>query len=141
MQTDKEKEGYHQTLLHDDISCSRCPSSKGAPLIGTRYKCVNCHSHNLCRSCYNKTIPDGAHTFLVLTEPMKKGKEFNFFTEDCLYQDNPLKVPYDQRSYAELRALPEELRFARLDRGIQHQEPVVVEEGTAIPWFSFSNWL
>lgn len=52
--------------VHSDIICDNCSN----PIMGFRYKCVNCDDYDLCQKCeMQETHPD--HFMLRMPKPLK----------------------------------------------------------------------
>jgi hypothetical protein len=56
---------------HEGVWCDNC---KTTPLIGARYKCMNCVDYDLCENCESKSehIHNSDHVFCKLKKPITK---------------------------------------------------------------------
>ena len=50
-------------LIHQGIKCNKCQK---LPIVGIRFKCLQCKSYNLCEDCENKYGKNHGHTLLKL---------------------------------------------------------------------------
>ena len=55
------------TIIHPDVTCDGC---KKKPIVGIRYKCVNCPDYDHCSGCMFVAPHDPTHTFLLLPRPI-----------------------------------------------------------------------
>jgi hypothetical protein len=64
-----EHEGSSSGFVHRGIRCSLCEMT---PIIGTRYRCVNCANFDLCESCEVVSLDthDRTHLFLKIKIPL-----------------------------------------------------------------------
>ncbi|KAL9962406.1 hypothetical protein ACROYT_G031507 [Oculina patagonica] len=66
-------------LKHGRITCDGCRQN---PLVGTRWKCADCHDYDLCSTCYMSDVHDKQHAFLRFDQPradgIPVGKRTNF---------------------------------------------------------------
>ncbi|CAK1595497.1 unnamed protein product [Parnassius mnemosyne] len=61
-----EEEMESEPVVHSDIVCNNCNS----PIMGFRYKCVNCDDYDLCQKCeMQEAHPD--HCMLRMPKPFK----------------------------------------------------------------------
>jgi len=51
-------EQYLETLIHWDVNCDGCGSSR---LIHYRYKCLRCPDYDLCADCHENGVTTGQH--------------------------------------------------------------------------------
>ena len=65
---------------HKDIKCEKCLMD---PIIGIRYKCLECEDYNLCEKCEeensNNNFHDIEHNFIII----RKTKENKIYSYDC----------------------------------------------------------
>ena len=63
-----------ESLIHHGIKCNACQKF---PIVGTRYKCIQCNSYNLCDICERKYGEAHGHLLLKLrnNEQIKMLKE------------------------------------------------------------------
>jgi hypothetical protein len=52
---------------HVNVGCDMCGAS---PIMGIRYKCVNCPDFDLCETCEAKDNHDKSHVFLKIRRPL-----------------------------------------------------------------------
>ena len=52
--------------VHDGVMCDGCQAS---PLIGVRYKCVQCPDYDLCAACESKRTHTPSHNFIKMVRP------------------------------------------------------------------------
>ena len=49
--------------IHEGVKCFQCLKS---PIVGIRYKCINCKNYNLCENCEDKNSESGTHPHLFI---------------------------------------------------------------------------
>ncbi|KAK2753813.1 hypothetical protein FQN55_000177 [Onygenales sp. PD_40] len=62
-------------VKHDGICCDNCGMD---PILGHRYKCINCEDYDLCHSCEELEVHDHKHTFLKLRTERLTRSDFPF---------------------------------------------------------------
>lgn len=91
----KEFENLNHSYIHRSIVCSHCEF----PIVGVRYKCLNCPKYNLCSNCEKKTEIihlNELHIFIKIYVPIPPLREFPVLP--VLYPGKPteyIQVPYD----------------------------------------------
>jgi hypothetical protein len=70
---------------HENVWCDNCKTS---PLIGIRYKCMNCADYDLCESCEksSESLHDPTHCFIKIKQPV------NFVSQTPLANRNIYSV-------------------------------------------------
>ena len=56
-------------FVHKHVACAHC---KAEPIVGIRYKCVNCPSYDLCEECEQQALVhhDRTHLFIKIRIPI-----------------------------------------------------------------------
>ena len=52
-----------KTISHDGVTCDGCGKN---PIVGIRYKCVNCDQFNMCSDCIGKVEHYSMHLFVKM---------------------------------------------------------------------------
>ena len=79
--------------VHKNISCNEC---KKNPIVGVRYKCLECFDYNLCDEC--EKIINHEHNFLkYVTEE----NSLNKYSYKCLTSKMSISI-YEGEEQAEL---------------------------------------
>ncbi len=68
-ETITEKVNDWKNISHVNVSCDGCGKK---PIVGIRYKCVNCDEFNLCGECEGKVEHYPLHVFLRVYLPLTK---------------------------------------------------------------------
>ncbi|CAF1120019.1 unnamed protein product [Rotaria sordida] len=63
----KSKESNQNTTIHVGVICDGCQG----PVIGNRYKCLECRDYDLCQICSDKNL-HSEHNMLKLTRPSQR---------------------------------------------------------------------
>ena len=70
-------------LEHKGIQCKKCFKE---PIIGIRYKCLQCDNYNLCQKCEEEnskeSFHDKSHDFIKIRKTKQKEKE-KIYSYDC----------------------------------------------------------
>jgi len=64
----EDSEAILEGNLDHGLSCQHCQS----PLVGIRYKCINCQNFNLCESCEESRAHLPQHLFVKIREPLPR---------------------------------------------------------------------
>jgi len=78
-QEDSETISFEGNLDHG-LSCQHCQS----PIVGIRYKCINCPNFNLCESCEESRAHLPHHLFVKIREPLPRENPWtlpNFYSK------------------------------------------------------------
>lgn len=91
----RDFEDQNHSYVHRSIICSNCEF----PIVGVRYKCLNCPKYNLCSNCEKKAEYihfNELHIFIKIYIPIPPLMEFPVLP--VLYPGKPsesMQVPYD----------------------------------------------
>ena len=69
---------HQDAVAHHGVACACCGL---CPVVGVRYKCMNCESVDLCSACEEACAHDGAHRhplFLKIRRPLRVMHEANW---------------------------------------------------------------
>jgi hypothetical protein len=73
-----------ESLIHHGIKCDLCQKF---PIVGIRYKCLQCKSYNLCEDCEKKEGMNHGHLLLKLRD----NRQINLIGNNNLKKDIKLK--------------------------------------------------
>lgn len=73
-------------IIHSNIVCNEC---KMSPIVGSRFKCLNCKDYDLCQNCYDKkNFVHPYHQFQEISYPVNtyvpKPVHFGVKCDSCL---------------------------------------------------------
>ena len=92
-------------IEHKGIQCKKCFIN---PIIGLRYKCVECNDYNLCQKCEEenakKGFHDSEHNFIKIRKPQKKNQEIIIekkeFKENEKEKEKEKQIDIDNKVYS-----------------------------------------
>ena len=87
--------------IHNNITCNEC---KVCPIIGYRYKCLECQDYNLCEKC--EKIVEHEHNFIKYVNEEKKyyKENDNEYSYECLSNKMNVSI-YEGDKIASLRII------------------------------------
>ena len=86
--------------IHNNISCNECGVN---PIVGYRYKCLECNDYNLCEICEKKIIHE--HNFVKYVNEEKKNiNEDNNYSYECLSSKKSISI-YEGDDQAQLNII------------------------------------
>lgn len=57
-------------IKHVDVTCDGC---REGPIVGTRWKCIDCFNYDLCTQCFMADVHDRNHSFLRIDKSRGEG--------------------------------------------------------------------
>jgi hypothetical protein len=73
----------HQAMqMHPNVQCDGC---EVAPLIGLRWKCLQCYDFDLCDTCFTAGKHNTAHPFARLANPLRDNFELQQLVQQGLH--------------------------------------------------------
>lgn len=70
---------------HNGVTCDGC---KTFPIVGVRYKCLQCPDFDFCEKCENSNYHDQTHVFMKIKVPLPKQLPKNFALPNFYAQTN-----------------------------------------------------
>lgn len=126
------------TSVHKAVCCDGCGMH---PIVGVRYKCMNCPDYDLCESCEAQGVHDH-HVFLKLKQPLKVVHKATWTTED---DEDVHVLDRTVAPSAEQAPIPAPLRLAVAEAApppppavpktfhASFVQDITIEDGTIVP--------
>lgn len=122
--------------VHEMVRCDGCQME---PLIGVRWKCLDCFDHDLCDVCFSRGNHPQTHAFVRLPIPMnrmelsevlsgsnairsrnKKKEGEDEFDHTIYLVNGTILAPPSHYTYQETSTMPDSEMNVKLDRFVQH---------------------
>lgn len=80
---------------HENITCDVCNAS---PIVGVRYKCINCSDFDLCEICEARNAHDPTHLFIKIKHPLPAVVQrvlvpYNLYNVANVIPQSPMQSP------------------------------------------------
>ena len=114
-----------ESLIHSGIKCSICQKF---PIIGIRYKCLQCNSFDLCEDCEKKEGVNHGHILLKL----RNNKQINMLTKKDIKKEIKLKAPANEKPL--VKCLNTSMRFKTVNNNNFILIPVRLMNAGKVNW-------
>ena len=114
-----------ESLIHSGIKCSICQKF---PIIGIRYKCLQCNSFDLCEDCEKKEGVNHGHILLKL----RNNKQINMLTKKDIKKEIKLKAPANEKPL--VKCLNTSMRFKTVNNNNFIVIPVRLMNAGKVNW-------
>ena len=118
-----------ESLIHAGIKCKLCQKF---PIIGIRYKCLQCDSYDLCEECEQKFGENHGHLLLKL----RNNKQINMVENKTIKKEKEIKLKAQPKSKPLSKCLNTTMVFKTLNNNNCINIPVkLINNGnTNWPW-------
>ena len=114
-------------LIHQGIKCNKCQK---LPIVGIRFKCLQCKSYNLCEDCENKYGKNHGHTLLKL----RNNQQINMVLDKYNIKEKTMKLKAKPVEKPSCKCMNTSMKFKTVNNNNCINIPVKLNNNGKCKW-------